>query len=87
MKKYNEFKLMYFDDDFVNEKPITLTIEGDYLVGTLPHLSLYSLNGNYNETVPDTPKTYDSINTWYMLLTISIISVGGTIIVYKKKFN
>jgi LPXTG-motif cell wall-anchored protein len=82
MKKYNEFVLIYFDDEFKNEDPISLKIEGDYLVGTLPHLSPYALVGNTK--LPDNPTTGDNIHTWFIVLAISVIGIVGSGLYIRK---
>lgn len=97
MKKYNTFKLIYVDDDMKLGEVVDLKVEGDYLVGTLPHLSAYALAGsntdtkttdNTSKTSSNTtsPKTYDGIITWVITLTISIIGIT-VLIVSRKKFK
>ena len=84
MKKYDSFMLMYFDEEFKNEDPIELKVEGDYLVGTLPHLSAYALVGN--SKLPDVPKTGDNIYTWVIIMLVSLISLSvGAYKVIKQK--
>ena len=85
MKKYNSFKLFYVNDDFVVEgDPITLTKEGDYLVGPLQHLSLYALAGD----ITTVPKTGDNIIAYISLGIISILGLSISILLLKKKqFN
>ena len=83
MKKYNELYMIYLDDEFNAGDPIEFKIEGDYLVGTLPHLSAYTLVGNVK--LPDNPTTGDNINTWIILLIISIISASISTIYITKK--
>ena len=87
MRKYNVFKLIYVNDSFEPEQVIELKVENGYLVGELPHLSGYTLNATYDSNLPDIPKTFDGINTWFIILTLSIISIGLTTVIYKKKFN
>lgn len=82
MKKYNTFKLMCVNEDFSVGEPITLEVEGDYLVGTLEHLSLYTLVGSNVEQVP---KTGDNIYTWVGILCISIIGLSIGMISLRKK--
>lgn len=84
MKKYDTIKIMFIDTDnnFVNEDPITLTKDGDYLVGTLNHLSRYALIGT-NTT--SNPVTNDSVMVWYTLATISIVGMAVCIVLTKKK--
>ena len=83
MKKYNTFKLTYVDTDngFELEDPITLTRDGDYLVGTLPHLSTYALN------VSDVlnPKTGDNLMLYISILGISIIGFIASALYMKKR--
>jgi len=90
MKKYNTFTLMYIDTDngFVTEKPIKLTKDGDYLVGTLEHLSSYALNGKYVDNNSSTPNTSDNIMFYISTLGLSSICLLGLgIYTKKKKFN
>ena len=84
MKKYNTFKLMYIDTDngFTTEEPITLAQDGDYLVGTLEHLSSYALNGTY---VAANPKTGDKIMSYISMLGLSTICLIGVGFYNKKK--
>ncbi len=99
MKKYNSFVLACVKDDFSLEKPIELKIEGDYLVGTLPHLSNYVLVGDIvseaNADVVDTdttsntevsnPKTNDSIYSWIIVMLASIVGLAVLTLVIKRK--
>ena len=75
MKKYNSFKLIYVKDDFTLGETIELKVEGDYLVGTLPHLSTYTLVGNNVESSSN-PTTGDKIYMWIGMLIISVIGLG-----------
>ena len=45
MKEFNSFKLVYLDDenDFKVGEVVTLSIEGNEIVGDLGHLSAYAL--------------------------------------------
>ena len=81
MKNYNTFKLLYLKNDFTVGEVNNLTVEGDYLVGTIPHLSTYMLTGS-NVT---SPKTYDGIMKSIVLFVVSIIGIIGTVICIKKK--
>ena len=93
MKKYNTFKIIYVDADnnFATENPITLTIDGDYLVGTLEHLSTYALTGSNTSTSNNTnttnnPQTGDNIYVWFGMLIISILGLSlGTFTATKFK--
>ena len=49
MKKYNQFYIIYVDDENKIETPIKLTVNGDYLEGELDRLSGYELVGNIVE--------------------------------------
>lgn len=73
MKGYDTYSLFYINYDGTTEDAIELTKNGDYLEGTLPHLSTYALVGNNNETSnseetatePETtePETVEQDNT------------------------
>lgn len=95
MKKYNTFKIIYVDtdNDFKIEEPITLTQDGEYLVGTLKHLSTYALTGSYvapeeNVTI-DNPKTKDNIYMWVGIFLTSALGLSvctiSTIKIKKSK--
>ena len=94
MKKYNTFKIIYVDmDDEGNintEKPIDLKVEGNYLVGTLEHLSNYALTGSYvvpsNNSTTNNPQTGDNIYMWFGMLLISVFGLSvGMITATKSK--
>ena len=72
MKKYNTFIIGYVKDDGSLEESIPLVMNGDYLEGTLSHLSLYAVVGKNVEKTPeqvsDNPKTSDNIMTYFMML-------------------
>ena len=94
MKKYNTFKIINVDmDDQGNistENPINLKVEGDYLVGTLEHLSNYALTGSYvapsNNSTTNNPQTGDNIYMWFGMLFVSILGLSaGTITATKLK--
>ena len=77
--------MIYVNDDLEVSDPVELKIEGDYLVGTVSHLSKYILTGDIVEetgsyTVDEVvPKTGDNIYMWVAILLVSIIglSVGA----------
>ncbi len=71
------------NDDMSLGEEIELSIVGDYLVGTLDHLSNYSLIGN---TVSN-PKTGDNIMNFVLMLLVSILGIGGIIYLKKNKLN
>lgn len=83
MKKYNTFKIMYLDDELNVEEPIVLKVEGDYLVGTLPHLSKYALTGS----VTSNPKTSDNILFYVYMFGISLIGLIILGMCFKKRIN
>ena len=76
MKKYNTFKIIYIDinNNLATEEPITLTKDGEYLVGELNHLSTYTLLGSNTAPQNNTnnPQTADNIYLWVCMLIISI---------------
>lgn len=82
MKKYNAFKIIYVDpeDEFKTEEPITLTVDGDYLVGTINHLSTYAVTG----TIESVPNTGDKIILYISVLGVSVIGLAG-LLKYRKK--
>lgn len=79
MKKYNTFKMIYFNDEMEVEDVITFKKQGDYLVGTLPHLSTYVLAGS----IVNNPLTGDNMVKWIGILFVS--SLGITICLKNKK--
>ncbi len=83
MKNYNTFKLLYLKNDFTVGEVNNLTVDGDYLVGTIPHLSTYMLTGS-NVT---SPKTYDGIIKSIVLLGISIVGLTLVGLYMKKRIN
>ena len=83
MKKYNTFKIMYLDDELNIESPITLNVEGDYLVGSIPHLSKYVLTGS----VTKNPQTGDNIMFYASVLGFSLIGLTTAIYTRKKLLN
>ena len=50
MKGYDSYKLIYIAEDGTTEDAIELTKNGEYLEGTIPHLSMYALVGSKTET-------------------------------------
>ena len=86
MKKYDIFKIVYIDveDNLATEAPITLTRDGEYLVGTLEHLSTYALVGS---NTPSSPQTGDNSNLglWMILSVLSCCSMIALLVIDKKK--
>ena len=72
-EKYNAFKIIYIDDDLSAGEVIDLKIDGNYITGTLPHLSTYALVGN-NISVKPNPSTGDNM---YLLITTFLLSLIG----------
>ena len=86
MKEYDIFKIVYLDveDNFATEAPITLTRDGEYLVGTLEHLSTYALVG---DNAPTSPQTGDNSNLglWMILSVLSSCLIIALLVIDKKK--
>ena len=86
MKKYKSFKFIYIDSD--NEFKVgdiaDFEIDGDYIVGTLPHLSAYALVGITEEESSTNPPTGDNIYLYFALLGLTVVS---TLYVKKKMYN
>ena len=87
MKNYNSFKLLYISDNQVIEDIVELTIDGDYLVGTIPHLSQYVLVGDTIQNSVDNPETGDKIMTYINLLTICTLGFTSCGIYLRKLYN
>ena len=83
MKKYESFKIIFVntDDGFETEEAITLTQEGDYLVGTLEHLSTYAVTG----TLKANPDTGDTILKYVAILGVSVLGFAGIKLYSRKK--
>ncbi|MBQ6477036.1 MAG: hypothetical protein IJI43_01185 [Bacilli bacterium] len=84
MKKYNTFKLIYINDDGEAETVTNLTKEGDYLVGTVSHLSVYALTGSVTSSAVN-PPTGDNIALYIAMFGIGIVGLVGAAIYMKKK--
>lgn len=88
MKKYSSFKLINLnEEDNTKGEKVDLKVEGDYLVGELPHLSVYVLVGEENKEEKKNPNTSDTIKTSFIILTISTIGILGTRTYIKKQYN
>ena len=94
MKGYDTYKLIFidYDNDYAIEEPIEFTADGDYLEGTLNHLSYYVLTGANDPKAPDTgfatiSKIFSSSNIWFS----AAIAVAATSLVFislkRKKLN
>ena len=79
LKKYNTFKLIYLNEEngFEVEEVVDLEVEGDYIVGVVPHLSAYALVADNVEKTNNT-KTGDTITLWVGLMTISVLGIAIT---------
>ena len=92
MKQYNTFKIVYIDalDTLSLEEPISLASDGEYLSGTLNHLSTYALVGS-NEPVSNrldptgNPHTNDPIYVWFGLLMISFVGLSLGLFVFRRR--
>lgn len=85
MKQYKNLSLVYYADDGSTEKAITLSVSGDYAVGTLQHLSMYLMAGNNNSNSSQgNPKTFDDIGFWVAGLIVSLLGVSYLLYSLKK---
>ena len=88
MKKYNKFKFIYIDEDnnFKVGEIVDAKVEGDYLIATLPHLSVYAVVGEttIEETKDNNPKTSDSVIINIVMLVLSLTGLTSTVIYIKK---
>lgn len=87
MKKYDTLKLITVDN-YNSTNPtkgysVELKKDGDYLIGKLPNLGFIALVGTNNKV--SNPKT--GIPSYGTIGLITIIALGGTYIVYKKKMS
>lgn len=83
MKKYNTFKLVCIDNEEIdsNKDVAELKVDGEYLVGSLKHLSNYALVVKNVETAKENnPKTGDNIIAF---IAIFAIAVFGLFVVVK----
>lgn len=98
MKGYDSYKLIYISEDGTTEDAITLAVNGDYLEGTLPHLSMYALAGSKtettttdsNKTAEDTTETTNTTSNnpktgdnIIVWIIIMIISILGIVVTAK----
>ena len=88
MKKYNSFKFIYIDENnnFKVGDIVDVQIEGEYLVGTLPHLSVYAVVGETTVEEPkdNNPKTGDSVIINIVMLVLCLMGLTSTVIYIKK---
>lgn len=88
LAKYNDFKMYYVNEEFnLDNKAIKFSVskDGKYLVGELPHLSPYVLVGNNVSSSSNTnPPTGDNISTWVGILVISALGLSLGIFVTTK---
>ena len=81
MKKYNSFELVNFSTGYEKQEVVEMKQEGDYLVGELPHLSIYALVGNNIEN----PKT--GTDRYIIPGSALLISILVIYAVYKKEIE
>lgn len=79
MKKYNTFELINIVNNKKTNDIVKMKVEGDYLVGELPHLSDYALVGRKTDN-PGTGVTKYTVPGVALLLT-----TFGVYALYKKK--
>ena len=86
MKKYNKFRFIYVDENnnFKVGEVVDVKIDGEYITGTLPHLSVYALVGSYEEN-SNNPKTSDNVIINLIMLVVSLSGLAGGIVYYKKR--
>ena len=95
MLKYDTIKMIFVDDNFKTEEPITLTKNGDYFEGTLLHLSGYAVvgsntvsstdNNSIKEETTNNSKTVDSIESYVTMFGICLVGLISSLI-YTKKY-
>lgn len=81
LAKYNDFKMYYVDENFqLAGEAVNFEVseDGNYLVGTLNHLSPYVLVGNVTSEGANNgnPKTGDYLYVWIGMLMISIVGLA-----------
>ena len=84
MKKYNSFSIAFLKDDGTFDDLIELTQNGEYLEGTLPHLSTYAIIGNVVNKSSN-PGTGDPIMFYVTMFGLSILILGT--LLYTKRIN
>ncbi len=102
MKKYKKFYMIYISDNNKEEEPIEFTRDGDYVEGTLNHLSEYILVGKLEEEVKqeeheeqEVPKeTKEEIHNpttidkiSFYIITLIVIIISVIIIRQRMKHN
>ena len=95
MKKFDTFKLINIDDsDFSVKDIVELKQDGDYLIGDLPHLSLYALvaDKSVENTKTDTETSNTSVKTGdtsyiYIAVLLGAVVILFTMIVIRKKLE
>ena len=87
LKKFNTFKLLNINDDLKVAEVIELTIEGNFLVGKLPHLSAYVLVGENVEENSKTnnPTTGDNIFVYVVIFAVATVCAVIMLTKNKKK--
>ncbi len=92
MKKYKNFSFVYVSDD-IEDQPkvgdkVSVKVDGDYIVATLPHLSTWALVSN-NDKEKSKPTDPEKTNNFKMLLPaiggcLCIVGIIICIIAFKK---
>ena len=72
MKKYDKFYLVYVGDD-KTEEPIEFISDGEYMSGTLKHLSDYAVVGTKNADSEDNPATFDNVFGYFIIMAIVVV--------------
>lgn len=90
MKKYNHFQFIFLDENnnFVVEEAFDVSIDGDYLVVELPHLSAYALVGKYVPPAEGStnPLTGDRIVFYITMLGLCTMGLLDAGFYTKKKY-
>ena len=84
LKKYEDVKLIYVNEDFSLKDPVSLKEEDGYLVAKISSLDKFVLTGKVKTALPDVPKTGDNIYTWVIILITSIVCITVSTIFIKK---
>lgn len=85
LKKYENYKIVFVDDEGKVVSTHTVRIDGDYLVVELNHFSNYVLTGT---KIVENPDTSDNILLSIGLGTLSVLGLlGSAVVLNKKRFN
>lgn len=78
--------IVYYITNDGNKEEHEVTIKDDYAIFETDHFSVYSL-AEKNNTIEENPKTYDGIGNSILLGIISLISLVGATIYFRKNSN